>query len=55
MKITLHPDWQLIEDLEKDGSELSIKAALLIKELKRELALERDKRSRLEFPDTTGQ
>jgi hypothetical protein len=59
--IELHPDWQLVKDLDRLAAEdwphkeIFVKASRLIRELKRDLSRSRDKTSRLQFPDTSGQ
>jgi hypothetical protein len=51
MTIQLHPDWELVEELENDPSDLCHQAAALIRQLKKELNRANDKASRLEFPE----
>lgn len=53
--ITKHPDWLLVEQLEEEGSDLSKRAAKLIRELKRELVRTSTELSFQKYPDTTGQ
>lgn len=55
MSITPHPDYELIDILTRRGDKASKQAVELILELKKALRRERDRLSRLQFPDTSGQ